>query len=226
MKKVLAANPKSATDLQLSGELALNTDPNTAIDLLKRADGIKPDARTDLLIARGYQKLNQPAPAKQFLDKAISRAPNDPNVLRAVAAYYRDTGKFDESIATLQKAVQKNPDALAELGYTYGSGGKKKEAADAYTRAANRRPKDVGLQLSAAQSLVNVGSFEQASDFLKRAESTEPNSYRLHAIRGQMAALEDHNDQAVSEYQLAIQNLPQAPQEGPLYPVSLAPESF
>ncbi len=40
LKKVLAANPKSVTDLQLSGELALNTDPNTAIDLLKRADGI------------------------------------------------------------------------------------------------------------------------------------------------------------------------------------------
>src|SRR6185312_12575737 len=221
LNKVLAANPKSATDLQLAGELALNTDANTALDLLKRADGIKPDARTDLLIARGYQKLNQPATAKQYLDKAISRAPNDPNVLRAVAAYYRDTGKFDESIATLQKAVQRNPDALAELGYTYGLAGKKKEAADAYTRAANRRPKDVGIQLSAAQSQVNVGNFDQASDFLKRAESTEPNNYRLHAIRGQMAALEDHNDQAVSEYHLAIQNMPAAPQEGPLYPVSL-----
>lgn len=221
LKKVLAANPKSATDLQLSGELALNTDPNTALDLLKRADGIKPDPRTDLLIARAYQKLNQPASAKQYLDKALSRAPNDPNVLRAVAAYYRDAGNFDQSIATLQKAVQREPDALSELGYTYSLAGKKKEAADAYTRAANRRPKDVGLQLSAAQSLVNIGSFEPASDFLKRAESTEPNSYRLHAIRGQMDALEDHNDQAVSEYQLAIQNLPQAPQEGPLYPVSL-----
>jgi tetratricopeptide (TPR) repeat protein len=221
LKKVLAANPKSATDLQLSGELALNTDPNIALDLLKRADGIKPDARTDLLVARAYQKLNQPAGAKQYLDRAISRAPNDANVLRAVAAYYRDAGKFDEAITTLQKAIQRNPDALGELGYTYGLAGKKKEAADAYTRAATRRPKDAGLQLSAAQSLVNVGSFEQASDFLKRAESTDPNSYRLHAIRGQMEALQDHNDQAVSEYQLAIQNLPQTPQEGPLYPVSL-----
>src|SRR5207237_4739954 len=108
LKKVLAANPKSAADLELSGELALNTDPNTALDLLKRADGIKPDPRTDLLVARAYQKLNQPANAKQYLDRAVSRAPNDANVLRAVAAYYRDTGKFDQSIATLQKAVQRN----------------------------------------------------------------------------------------------------------------------
>jgi tetratricopeptide (TPR) repeat protein len=36
-----------------------------------------------------------------------------------------------------------------------------------------------------------------------------------------MYALEDHNDQAVSEYQMAIQNAPEVPQEGPLYPVSL-----
>jgi len=60
LNKVLAANPKSATDLQLAGELALNTDANTALDLLKRADAVKSEARTELLIARAYQKLNQP----------------------------------------------------------------------------------------------------------------------------------------------------------------------
>ncbi len=221
LKQVLAANPKSATDLELAGELALNTDPNTALDLLKRADGVQPDARTALLVARAYQKLNQGDAAKQYLDKALNRGPNDPNVLRAVAAYYRDTGNFDEAIATLQKAVQRQPDALGELGYTYGLAGKKKESADAYTRAANRRPKDMGLQLSAAQALVNVGSFEPASNFLGRAEAAEPNNYRMHAIRGQMESLEDHNDQAIKEYQSAIQNIPPAPQEGPLYPVSL-----
>ncbi len=221
LKKVLAANPKSVTDLQLAGELALNSDPNTALDLLKRANAIQSNARTDLLIARAYQKLNQPEASKEYLDKAQSRAPNDPSVLRAVAAFYRDSGKFDESIATLQKAVRKAPDALPELAYTYGLAGKKKEAADAYTQAANRQPKDAGIQLSAAQALVNVGAFEPASNFLKRAEAMTPNSYRLHAIRGQMATLEGHNDEAIREYQIAIQNLPEAPQEGPLYPVSL-----
>ena len=221
LKQVLAANPKSATDLQLSGELALNSDPNTALDLLKRANAIQSDARTELLIARAYQKLNQPEASKQYLDKAESRAPNDPNVLRAVAAFQRDAGQYDEAIATLQKAVHKAPDALAELAYTYGLAGKKKESADTYTQAANRLPKDSGLQLSAAQASVNLGSFEQAANFLKRAESASPNSYRLHAIRGQMASVEDQNEQAIREYQIAIQNLPEVPQEGPLYPVSL-----
>ncbi len=221
LKKVLAANPKSATDLQLAGELALNSDPNTALDLLKRADGVKADARTELLVARAYQKLNQPDNYKAYLTRAQSRAPNDPNVLRAVAALYRDTGNFNESIAVLQKVARKNPDALAELGYTYGMAGKKTEAAEAYTQAANRLPKEPGIQLSAAQALVNVGKFEQAAAFLDRAATASPNSYRLHAVRGQMLSLEDHNEEAVREYQMAIQNLPDAVQEGPLYAVSL-----
>jgi tetratricopeptide (TPR) repeat protein len=125
LNKVLAANPKSASDLQLAGELALNSDANTALDLLKRADAVKSEARTELLIARAYQKLNQPDQYKAYLTRAQNRAPNDPNVLRAVASLYRDTGNFDESIAILQKVTRKNPDALAELGYTYGLAGKK-----------------------------------------------------------------------------------------------------
>src|SRR5258708_16519373 len=221
LKQVLAANPKSATDLQLSGELALSSDPNTALDLLKRANAVQSSARTDLLIARAYQKLNQPEASKQYLDKAESRAPNDPNVLRAVGAFYRDAGKFEEAIATLQKAIRRTPEALPELAYTYGLAGKKKEAAETYTQAANRIPKDRGLQLSAAQALVNVGSFDQAENFLKRAEATDPNYYRLHAIRGQMQSLQDRNEDAIREYQVAIQNLPESVQEGPLYAVSL-----
>ncbi len=221
LKKVLEANPKSATDLQLSGELALGSDPGTAVDLLKRAETIKSDARTELLIARAYQKLNQPGASKQYLDRAQSRAPNDPSVQRAVGAFYRDSGKYDEAIAMLLKVVRKVPDALPELAYTYGLAGKKRQAAETYSQAANRLPKDAGLQLSAAQAQVNVGGFEQAENFLKRAEASNPNSYRLHAIRGQMATLEDHNEEAISEYRTAIQNLPETPQEGPLYPVSL-----
>lgn len=221
LKKVLASNPKSVTDLQLAGELALNSDPTTALDLLKRADGLRPDARTDLLVARAYQKLNQPDSYKQYLNKAQSRAPNDPNVLRAVAALYRDTGNYDDSISVLQKVVQRHPDALADLGYTYGLAGKKKEAADTYSRAANRLPKEPGLQLSAAQALVGVGEFRQADTFLQRANAADPNNYRLHAIRGEMDSLEDHNDDAIREYQTAIRNLPPAVPEGPLYAVSL-----
>jgi tetratricopeptide (TPR) repeat protein len=221
LKKVLAANPRSVNDLLLAGELALTADPQKALELLKRGDALSPSARSELLIARAYQRLNQPEESKRFLQRAESRDPNNPDVLRAVAAFYRDAGQYDPAIASLKKAVGRAPDALSELGYTYQLAGKRKEAADAYTQAANRSVRDANIQLSAAQAVVNAGSLEQAETFLKRAESIDPNSYRLHAIRGQVASLQDHNDEAITEYKFAISHLPPSVPEGPLYPASL-----
>lgn len=222
LKQVLAANPRSVTDLQLAGELALNTDANTALDLLKRADALQASARTELLIARAYQRLNQPDAAKSYLQRALNRAPNDPSVLRAVAAYYRDAGQYDQAIATLQKAVStKDPEALPELAYTYQLAGKRKQAAEAYAQAAQRAPRNNGLQLSAAQALANVNQFEKAEAFLKQAEVLDPENYRLHAIRGQIDGDENHNDEAIREYRFTLDHIPPAVPEGPLYPVSL-----
>ena len=51
LKRVLDANPRSVNDLELAGELALSSDPNAALPLLKHADAIQSSARTDLLIA-------------------------------------------------------------------------------------------------------------------------------------------------------------------------------
>jgi tetratricopeptide (TPR) repeat protein len=221
LKKVLAANPKSVNDLELAGELALGSDPKTALDLLKRADSQQASARSELLIARAYQRLNQPDASKEYLNRAENRSPNDPNVLRAVAAFQRDAGQYEPAIATLQRVIPHAPDALPELAYTYQLAGKRKEAAEAYTRAADKSTRDAGLQLSAAQAVVNIGQFDHATTFLKRADAVEPGNYRLHAIRGQIASLEDRNDDAIREYRFAVDHLPAGVQEGPLYPVSL-----
>jgi tetratricopeptide (TPR) repeat protein len=221
LKQVLAANPRSVTDLELAGELALSSDASAALDLLKKAEALQPSARNELLVARAYQRLNQPEQSRQFLEKAEHRAPDQPDVLRAVAAFHRDSGQYDLAIAALQKAIPKAPEALGELGYTYQLAGRKKEAADTYAKAADRAPRDSGLQLSAAQAAVNVGEFDPAAALLKRAEAIDPNAYRLHAIRGQIASLEDRNEEAVREYQLALSRLPESTPEGPLYPVSL-----
>src|SRR5438876_2628068 len=75
--------------------------------------------------------------------------------------------------------------------------------------------------MSAAQAQVNVAAFEKAESFLKRAEGANPDNYRLHAIRAQVYTLEDHNEDAIREYQTAIKNLPDSVREGPLYPVGL-----
>ena len=224
LKQILEANPRSVIDLQLAGELSLSSDPTTALTLLKRAENLQGSARNELLIARAYQRLKQPEQSKVYLERALSRAPNDKNVLRAGAAYYRDARQYDQAIAMLQKAAGngKDPAALADLGYTYQLAGKKKLAAEAYTQAATKATNDNNLQLSAAQALVNVNQIDKATAFLARAEQLKPDHYRLHAIRGEIAASQTQNEDAIREYKLAFANLPpEGVPEGLLYPIQL-----
>jgi tetratricopeptide (TPR) repeat protein len=221
LQKVVAANPKDANSLQLAGELMLNTDPQASLSLLQRAEAIQGTAHTDLLIAHAYSRMGQQDQSTKYLDKAKSRAPRDPEVLRAVAGQYRDEGKFDEAIATLQAISNKNVDTQAELAYTYQLAGQHQEAASLYSRVAKSAKGNIGLNLNAAQAWINAGHPEQAQEFLDAARRIDPNNYRLHAILGAEAQSEDRLSDSEQEYKLALRNLPASVPEGPLYPVEL-----
>ncbi|MGH9616596.1 MAG: tetratricopeptide repeat protein [Acidobacteriaceae bacterium] len=82
-------------------------------------------------------------------------------------------------------------------------------------------PRNLNLQLSAAQAEVAVDSIEGAAPFLHRAAGLNPDYYRLHAIRGEIAQLKEHNEDAVREYTAAIAHLPANPTEGPLYGIQM-----
>ena len=219
--RVIAANPNSASDLELAGELSLSSDPEHALELLKRAEALAATPRTELLMARCYQLLKRPEEARQFLERARGRAPHDTGVLRAVAAYYRDTGKYDLALSTLQQVTSRPADYWAELAYTYQLAGKKNEAADAYLKAANAGKGEIGYQLGAADAQLNVGKVQAATELLARVEALNPGHYRLHAIRGRVASLQNRPGDAIREYQTAIANLPESVPEGVLYPVEL-----
>ncbi len=221
LTRVVDANPRDANSLQLAGELLLSSDPKRALEFLQRAEAVAPTAHTDLLVAHAYERLGQTDESNKYLNRAKSRAPHDPEVLRAVAGQMRDQGQYDQAIATLQAIPNKNMDVMAELAYTYQLAGKPQEAADIYTRLAKSAKGNIGLELSAAQALVNIGQSDAALPFLEAARQIDANSYRLHAI---MASIDDSQDrlpEAADEYQIAIRNLPARPQEGPLFPVEL-----
>ena len=112
--KVVQASPKDPDSLGLVGELFLDSDANRALEFLRRADGQKPSAHFELLIARAYQRLNQPEEAKQYLNRAKNRDPHNPDILRAVAGQYRDSGEFRQAISTLQSVPNKTADVLAD----------------------------------------------------------------------------------------------------------------
>ena len=222
LKQVVAADPRRANDALVLGDLYMRAgDYNSAVDALSKADRIHPDARSELLMAICYEHEKKLDLANKYLEEAKKRSPNNPEIQRSMAGYYREVGKYPQAIAALKSIRNPKPDVTAELAYTYQLDGKLKESAQIYAKAADEQPKDMGLQLSAAQAQVGAGSLEQASQFLKRAEGLDPRYYRLHAIRGEIARVQGHGGDAIREYQAAVSSLPAEVSEGPLYGIQL-----
>src|SRR4029077_2143525 len=156
-----------------------------------RAEQIQPGARSELLMALAYRRQNELGRANRYLELARRHAPDDPDVQRTLAGYYRETGDYPAAISALNSLRSSKPDVKAELAYTYQLNGQQDEAAKLYAQAANAAPHDLGLQLSAAQAEVAAGSVEGAGPFVQRATALDAEHYRLHAILGEIARLQE-----------------------------------
>lgn len=222
LKEVTDANPRRAGDFQLMGELLMRTgDYNGALGYFRRAEQIEPGVRSEVLMALCYQHLKQLDLANHYLAMAKKRAPDNPEVQRSLAGFFLESGSYSEAITALKSIRNPRPDVVAELAYAYQLDGKPVESARYYAQAANATPKDINLQLSAAQAQLAAGSIDKADQFLDRAEHLDPEHYRLHAIRGQVARLEDRDADAVKEYNAALAHLPASPAEGPLFGIQM-----
>ena len=222
LKTVVANNPGRRDDILLLGDLSMRSGDYTgALEWLLKAERLRPDVRSELLLAISYQRLKQMDLSNHYLEMAEHRAPDNPEVRRSMAGFYREMGDFAKAISELKAIANPKPDVTAELAYTYQLDGQLDNSARLYAQAANAVPKDMTLQLSAAQAQFAAGSVEKSSLFLSRAAAIDPNYYRLHAIRGEMAKAQDQDQDAVREYLAAVANLPKDPVEGPLYGIQL-----
>lgn len=221
--EVIRAHPNRTNDLLVAGELFMHSgETQEAVNLLQRAESQQANAHVELMLAVAYLKLKQPDKAKQMLDAAKRHAPNNVEIFQAAATYYREEHDYPAAIRTLKSAPRMTPALLGDLGYSYELNGDKQDAAEAYSRAANASPKEIGYQLSAAQAQLRVGDLEKTRHYLTRAANLDPNHYRLHAIRGLLARTENKPAEAITEYQAAINALPRGGvPEGQLYPIQL-----
>ena len=223
LAEVLRSNPGRTTDLLITGELYMRTgDTQEGINLLKRGEAQQPNAHVELMLAVAYLKLKQPDRARAMLDFAKKHAPGNVEIFQAAANYYREEKDYPAAIAALKAAPHMTPSVLADLGYSYELMGDKQQAAAAYSRAADEKPKEISYQLSAAQTQLQLGNEEKARTYLARAAAINAGYYRLHAIRALLAKTENRQSDAIAEYNAAIAALPSgsAP-EGQLYPIQL-----
>jgi tetratricopeptide (TPR) repeat protein len=223
LQQLIAANPRRTNDLLVLGQLYMKTgDTQRAIDMLQRVESQAPNPHIELMLGMGYLKLKQPDKARQMLDLARKHAPGNVEMYQAAATFYREEHDYKAAVDTLKRAPKMTPSVLGDLGYSYELNGDRQPAADAYARAANAEPGNIGYQLSAAQSQLRVGDLERTKSYLSRAAAIDANNYRLHATRALLAKTENKNDEAIAEYNAAISALPKGtPPEGDLYPIQL-----
>ena len=222
LKKVLATNPGQRDDWMVLADIEIHTgNYDDALDALRNAERLGADAHSELLLAICYEHMKDMDQANRWLETAKRRAPNNPDVERSLAGYYRDTGEYSKAIDELKAIHSPQPDVVAEMAYTYQLDGRLDDSARTYEKAANSLPRDADLQLSAAQAQVAINNVPRAETFLARAEKLDSGSYRLHAIRADIAQMEDRDEDAAAEYRQAIELLPASPVQGPLYPIQL-----
>ena len=220
--QVVAIDPKRGSDLLLLGDLYMRTgDYSSAINWLERAERIAPGARSELLLAICYQRMKRMDLASHYLESAEKRAPANADVQRSMAGYYRETGKYSEAITALKSIRNPAPDVTAELAYTYQLDGKLDDSAKFYGQAAKAQPKNLDMQFAAAQAQIAVGSVAEANLFVERAAAVDAAHYRLHEIRGEIAQLQERDEDAVHEFEASLARLPANPAEGPLYAIQL-----
>ncbi len=223
LMQVVNANPHRTNDLLVAGQLYMKTgDTQQAANLLQRAEAQEPNAHVELMLGMAYLKLKQPEKAKQMLELARKHAPGSVEIYQAAATFYREEHDYQAAIDMLKRAPRMTPSVLGDLGYSYELAGDKQEAANAYSKAANADPKNIGYQLSAAQAQLRVGDLGKTKEYLSRATAIDANNYRLHATKALLAKTENNSELAISEYKAAIAALPQGQvPEGQLYPVQL-----
>lgn len=222
LQQVVSANPGRRDDVLLLGNLYMQSnDYADAVKWLTKAETDHPGARSELLLALSYQQLNQMDLAHRYLTLAKEKAPHNPDVQRSLAGYYRAVGRYREAISALKSIQNPKPDLIAELAYTYQLDNQMKESAKLYLQAANEEQKNFDLQVAAAQAQVVAGSIDRANALLNRAGGLNGKTYRLHAVRAEIAQMQHHDEDAIREYRAAIAGLPALPSEGPLYGIQL-----
>src|SRR5579872_3547820 len=220
--QAIEANPSITNNLLIAGEMFIQSnDLNRGIEYLNRAEQQQPSSHSELLMAIAYMKLKQPARAKELLDMARRRDPRNVEIFRAVATFQRDEKDYNAAVETLRSAPGHNPGVLADLAYTYELAGRKRESAETYVQLADMQPQNIGYQLSAAQAELNIPALEQSKRFVARAERIDGGNYRLHAIKGAIAKLENRPQDAVREYEIALEHIPESVPEGAVYPIQL-----
>jgi tetratricopeptide (TPR) repeat protein len=142
-----------------------------------------------------------------YLETASTVAPKDPEILRAKASAYRNTGNTGEAIKALQKAKEVRPEDAElrqKLVDMYLAEGKMREAVDEVEEMTEKFPQNNDIRLTYARLLYKQDKLKKAYEETENLMATAPSADVL-MLQGHILAAQKKYEEAVQSYDEVIQ---------------------
>ncbi len=167
-----------------------------------------------ILQARIYLRIDHdPARALAEVEPLLSRAPNDPRILRVMSDAKGEMGDWQGALAAIQRAIEldpRNPEYLQSLGVLYLSSRRYGEGIETLSRVRALEPEDWVTRMNIAQSLMYIDRLAEAQAEFEQWPDAKLHSLILAAKYGflQQIALWNRNYDAALALTAKIPDIP------------------
>lgn len=183
------------------------------------APEVPKDASAEIIAAleRGNLLLEQKnyAEARAEYERALAAVPDNPIILRGIARTYYGENRLDEAIATLKKAVEKDPndtEAILLLASLHLEKGNLEEGKAILLKLPPEVVKDPGIYVNAGILLLNKKKPQDAWEQFDKAVSLKPDDAEAYFYRGLAGVQLKKKAEARADLQKYLQVAPGGPQ--------------
>jgi tetratricopeptide (TPR) repeat protein len=168
------------------------------------------DLSSALWLARLYRYQNRHAEAEKVLRGILERDADNGPALEQLSQILIDEGRSQDAVELLSKSAgsSSSPEIYDLLGDAYSQGKDYSKAEDAYRKAVDADPDDVGHRHGLAQSLLSQEKYAAALEQFRRLSELEPGTAENYLRMAQLYRRMGQYDQAESSLLRAKQLTP------------------
>jgi tetratricopeptide (TPR) repeat protein len=198
-----AKNPAKAGAYRERADQLLSSLAERAID----------DAQLSMTLGIAYLEANDPAKAEGLLRRTVDMRASDIEARLALSKALVKLNRIDDAIGQLSGALTIDPsriDVSLELARTYETAGRDADAAQAYDKLLAATEIPIPARERAGRFYARIGNLDKAIAQADPILSAERDNAAGHYFRGEGLLVKGDVDNARKEFQIAIDNDPDA----------------
>ena len=213
MQRAVALRPDATDSLLPLGDLLRSTGRlDAALDTFRLVTADSNNAAAQLGIGQVYERMGMPDQAAAAFEHAIKLEPGlvKPRILLGhLLIRQRDIKNAEVHITHALRLDPFDADAHNALGVLNSALSKFDEAAAAFERSIQLNPEHANTYHNLSRVLLLKGELDQSQANLDIAVNIDPQMPLLHYTQGQIFARREMWQEAVTQYQLALERQPE-----------------